>query len=85
MNITKKAFFAAVILFLMTPIFSTPATNTSLPFSKGVNLLKWFEIWEDWDKDELPPLNKYDEDDFACLKDMGIEPLSRLAWMQDVP
>ena len=70
MNISKKTLFAAALLFLFTSVF---AQNTSLPFSKGINLLKWFEVWEDWDKDELPDLNKYDKDDFACLKDMGVD------------
>ena len=70
MNITKKFLFAAAFLFFITPVF---AQNTSLPFSKGINLLKWFEVWEDWNVDELPALNKYDEDDFACLKDMGVD------------
>lgn len=78
MNITKHSFrrnlkrilFASVLIFLMPSLF---AQKADLPFTKGVNLLKWFEIWEEWNKDELPPLNKYDEDDFACLKDMGVD------------
>ena len=70
MNIIKRFFLVAALLVLMTPAFSQ---NTKLPFTKGINLLKWFEIWEEWNKDELPALNKYDEDDFACLKDMGVD------------
>ena len=78
MNITKQTsrrnlktlFLVSILIFLIPSLF---AQNAGLPFSKGVNLLKWFEIWEEWNKDELPPLNKYDEDDFACLKDMGVD------------
>lgn len=76
MKISKKALFAAALLFLIAPIFAQKTQNSltpSLPFSKGVNLLKWFEVWEEWNKDELPALNKYDEDDFACLKDIGVD------------
>ena len=37
-----------------------------LPFTKGVNLLQWFES-------EMPNWNKYDEADFACFKSIGVD------------
>ena len=56
-------------LFLTCCMFAAFAQN-SLPFTKGVNMLTYFETWS---KGDLPNLNKHDEEDFACLKSMGIE------------
>ena len=52
--------------------------QTELPFSKGVNLLNYFETWsgdyyDDIWQGAMPDLNKYDEYDFACFKDIGID------------
>lgn len=44
--------------------------QNNLPFTKGINMLTFFETWN---KGELPNLNKHDEADFACLKSMGVE------------
>ena len=40
-----------------------------LPFTKGVNMLTYFETWT---KGELPSLSKHNEKNFACLKNMGV-------------
>ena len=61
----KKTIVAAAFLFLMGSAFC----QNTLPFTKGVNLLRWFETWNN----SLPPLNKYDEADFATLKSMGVD------------
>lgn len=61
----KKSILAAALLFLMGSAFC----QNSLPFTKGVNMLKWFETGYD----ALPDLNKHDEADFACLKSMGVD------------
>lgn len=44
----------------------------TLPFTKGVNLLDYFELWE-YKQDFLPYVNRYDEDDFECMKNMGVD------------
>ena len=44
--------------------------STELPFKKGIDILTWFEAYK---AEELPNLNKYDENDFAMLKSMGVE------------
>lgn len=62
----KKIFLILTALFLSGLAF----TQNSLPFTKGINMLRFFEIWN---KGELPNLNKHDEADFACLKSMGVE------------
>ena len=41
-----------------------------LPFTKGLNMLGWFAVWEE---NALPDLSRYDEADFACLKSMGVD------------
>ena len=61
----KKSLFTIALLLLMTSVFC----QNKLPFTKGVNLLRWFETWNN----SLPPLNKYDEADFATLKSMGVD------------
>ena len=43
-----------------------------LPFTKGVNLANYFEYWGG-QPGALPPMNKYDEVDFVCLKSMGVD------------
>ncbi|MBO4706139.1 MAG: glycoside hydrolase family 5 protein [Spirochaetaceae bacterium] len=40
-----------------------------MPFTKGFDMLKWFEPLPG----SLPDLNKYDEADFVCLKSMGVD------------
>ena len=62
----KKTFFTLSLLFLMGSAFC----QNSLPFTKGINMLTYFETWNEG---ELPNLNKYNEADFACLKSMGID------------
>ncbi len=57
-----------VCLVLICCAFGVFAQN-SLPFTKGLDLLTWFETWSD----TLPPLNKHDEADFALLKSMGVD------------
>ena len=61
----KKVAPIFVALFLTASIFC----QTKLPFSKGIDMLTFFESWTG----ELPDLNKYDETDFAMLKSMGVE------------
>lgn len=58
-----------ISLFLVCSMFAAFAQE-SLPFTKGINMLTFFETWN---KGELPNLNKHDEADFACLKSMGVE------------
>ncbi|MBO4706250.1 MAG: cellulase family glycosylhydrolase [Spirochaetaceae bacterium] len=66
-----------IFILLIFACFALTACKTNepvsevepLPFTKGVNLLRWFETWNN----TLPPLNKYDEADFACLKSMGVD------------
>ena len=73
----KKLLISLILACSMFVAFAQP----SLPFSKGINLTLYFEDWTDngMSPDEFyfnnPPLNlnRYDEADFACLKDMGIE------------
>ena len=62
----KKLF---AILFLTCCTFAAFAQNR-LPFTKGIDMLTYFETWNEG---ELPNMNKYDEADFACLKSMGID------------
>ena len=62
----KKLF---AILFLTFCSFAAFAQNR-LPFTKGIDMLTYFETWNEG---ELPNMNKYDEADFACLKSMGID------------
>ncbi len=57
-----------VCLILICCVFGVFAQN-SLPFSKGIDMLTWFETWQE----ALPPLNKHDESDFAMLKSMGVD------------
>ena len=62
----KKTILTAALLFLMGAAFC----QNSLPFTKGINMLTYFETWT---KGVLPSLNKHDERDFACLKSMGVD------------
>lgn len=68
-----------LILILTVLIMSGLAfAQNNLPFSKGVNLLNYFETWDggyegDLWQGSMPTLNKYDEYDFACFKDIGID------------
>lgn len=43
--------------------------QNKLPFTKGFDMLRLFES----SSDNLPDMNKYDEEDFACLKSMGVD------------
>lgn len=63
----KKISLSIVFLFLLCSAF---CQANKVPFSKGIDLLTFFEIWN---KDDLPKLNKYDEIDFECFKNMGID------------
>ena len=59
-----------ISLFILFVLLSTFAfAQPSLPFSKGVNMLTWFETFQA----RLPNLNKYDETDFEMLKSMDID------------
>lgn len=62
----KRILLTIALLLLSVSAFC----QNSLPFSKGINMLTYFESWE---KGVLPNLNKHEETDFACLKDMGVE------------
>lgn len=62
----KKLLFCLVLICCMFAVFA----QSRLPFSKGVNLLNWFEPWA---PGEMPDLNKYDETDFAYLKSIGVD------------
>ena len=62
-----KRIILTIALLLLT---ASAFCQNNLPFSKGINMLTYFESW---DKGVLPNLNKHDEADFACLKDMGVE------------
>lgn len=72
----KKLLISLILACSMFVAFAQP----SLPFSKGINLSLYFEDWTnpmepDGSYPNTPPLNlnRYDEADFACFKDMGIE------------
>lgn len=39
------------------------------PFTRGVNMTGWFEIWEKG----VPPLNKFSYEDFLHLKELGVD------------
>ena len=58
-----------ISLFLVCSMFAAFAQE-KLPFTKGINMLRFFETWN---KGDLPNLYKHDEADFACLKSMGVE------------
>ena len=62
----KKSILAAVLLFLMSSAFC----QNKLPFTKGIDMLTFFETWV---PGQMPNLNKHTEADFACLKSMGID------------
>ena len=64
----KKLLISLILVCSMLVAFSQP----SLPFSKGINMLTWFEK-PGPDRNIPPDLNKYDENDIACLKSMGVE------------
>lgn len=57
----KKRILILTALILSGFVFA----QNNLPFTKGINMLTFFETWN---KGELPNLNKHDEADFACLK-----------------
>ena len=61
----KKLSWILAMLILSGLMFA----QNNLPFSKGVNMLTWFETWQA----RLPNLNKYNETDFAILKSMDID------------
>ncbi len=62
----KKSILTAALLFLMASAFC----QNSLPFTKGIDMLTYFEVWE---PGQLPNLNKHTEADFASLKSMGVD------------
>ncbi|MCR4899980.1 MAG: glycoside hydrolase family 5 protein [Treponema sp.] len=51
---------------------TTFAQKTSVPFTKGVNTFIPF-FRDNATMDKMPSLNVYDEDDFICLKSMGVD------------
>lgn len=70
----RKLTLTAVLLLLTGLSFA----QEKLPFTKGVNLTNYFESWDGRYEGDLwqglmPNLNKYDEYDFACFKDIGID------------
>ena len=65
----------------MASAFCKNAQVSTLPFNKGVNLLEWFQTYRD---NSLPDLNKYDEEDFACFKSMGIDVVRLTCGFEDV-
>ena len=62
-----KRILLTIALLLLT---ASAFCQNNLPFSKGINMLTYFESW---DEGVLPNLNKHDEADFVCLKSMGID------------
>ena len=60
--------------YLITVVFclftASAFCQNNLSFSKGIDMLTFFESWQ---AGSLPNLNKYDETDFAMLKSMGVE------------
>lgn len=62
----KKLTLILAALILSGFVFA----QNNLPFTKGINMLRFFETWN---KGDLPNLYKHDEADFACLKSMGVE------------
>lgn len=60
--------------YLITVVFclftALAFCQNNLSFSKGIDMLTFFESWQ---AGNLPDLNKYDETDFAMLKSMGVE------------
>ena len=57
------------LLILCVLINAFAFAQPVLPFSKGVNMITWFETFQP----VLPNLNKYGESDFAMLKSMGVD------------
>ena len=71
MKILKKILFLAGMLAVCTTLFSCSASKSAGPakFTKGLNLSKWFETWNN----SLPNLKVYDKDDFIHLKEVGCD------------
>lgn len=77
-----RKFIISTLLCLFTAsAFCKNAQVSTLPFNKGVNLLEWFQTYRD---NSLPDLNKYDEEDFACFKSMGIDVVRLTCGFEDV-
>mgnify|MGYP003318427857 CR=1 FL=1 len=63
----KKFSLSIVFLCLLCSAF---CQANKVPFSKGIDLLTFFEIWNE---NDIPNLNKYEEKDFDSFKSMGID------------
>ena len=74
----KRFIFAFTFFFLISSFFYAAPKESSIPFTKGLNLINFFDTWDGsmingvWHGSQ-PSLYAYDEQDFACLKSMGIE------------
>lgn len=66
----KKNWFLCLIL-MMAGVFAFGEENKAVkaPFTKGVNLTTWFEIWSPG----IPNLRKYDRSDFEHIKELGCD------------
>ncbi len=65
---TKK-FLSIFSIFMMSTSLFSQVKAVKAPFSKGVNMTGWFEIWEKG----IPNLNKYSYEDFQHLKELGVD------------
>lgn len=66
MRISKKLMLGVAALLVSASLF---AQAVKAPFSKGLNLSKWFETWND----TIPNLKVYNKTDFEHLKELGVE------------
>jgi len=71
-NFRKSFLSLSAALFCFSSLaFTAETQNTAIqpPFTHGVNLTMWFESWSK----SLPNLTKYTEQDFADMKELGID------------
>ncbi len=69
---TKKLKIFTLVSFLLFSITTNLFAQKKAvqpPFTKGVNMTGWFEIWEKG----IPNLNKYSYEDFLNLKELGVD------------
>ena len=69
---TKKIKIFTLVSFLLFSVTTNLFAQKKAvkpPFTKGVNMTSWFEIWEKG----IPNLNKYSYQDFLNLKELGVD------------
>ncbi|MCQ2591148.1 MAG: glycoside hydrolase family 5 protein [Treponema sp.] len=69
MKLFKRMILKVCMLMLSSVLFAQTTQALQAPFTKGVNLSKWFEIWEPG----IPNLRVYDKSDFEHLKELGCD------------